>query len=144
MPKFNWKFVNDKNTGQIWIYLSELKMFESYEVRGFYALSLSNTSIDFRNSYLNERLEIKNRQILWNSTLIARVRISNSSNEFNHKFVVNRSEHKDHYIVFYVEVNLLLKRKSSRQFSICTDVNRLPEYYPVGDCYERKCLGKQF
>lgn len=120
-------------------------MFESYDVRGFYAISLSNVSIDFRNSFLNERLEIKNRQISWNSNLIARVRILNSSNEFNHKFVINRIEFQDRYIAFYVEVNLRLKEKSNnRLFSICTDVNRLPEYYPIGDCYERKCLGKQF
>ncbi|RNA33140.1 autocrine proliferation repressor A-like [Brachionus plicatilis] len=145
LPKFRWKFVNDKDTGQIWIHLSDLKMFQSYDVRGFFALSLSNRSIDFRNSYLDDKLEIKNRRIAWNSRLIARVKISNSSTEFNHKFIVNRSDLNDKYMVFYVEVNLKLKNKSKgRHLVICTDVNRLPEYYPVGDCYERECLGKQF
>lgn len=120
-------------------------MFQSYDVRGFYAFTMSNKSIDFRNSYLNDKLEVKSRGIQWNSILIEKVLITNSSKELEHKFIVNRNDLRENYVAFYVEVNLRLRKKSNtRQFTICTDINRLPEYYPVGDCYERECLGKQF
>lgn len=72
----------------------------------------------------------------------------NSSGPFRFRYSIGRDMVKNNYIGFFVQATLKMKSdvlnknvNENQLFVISTDVNIIPEYYPVGDCVDLECLG---
>ncbi len=64
------------------------------------------------------------------------------------KYAIDRSAYPNNYVAFHIEVNLKPKFYSptasysnEQLFTVSSETNIIPEYYPTGDCSGSECYG---
>ncbi|RNA20460.1 autocrine proliferation repressor A-like [Brachionus plicatilis] len=138
LPIFNWSFENSLLFGKIEAKLSNLNEFESYSLKAYWSFSENKEKIDFRGSFLLNS-NIRSSNVRWSDYSIVQDKLMpNSTIENSYKTLRVFSLFR--YMAFYVDVTLKLKN-SDDVFTISTDFNIMPEYYPVGDCHGKECFG---
>ena len=131
-PLFSWKMANNGTHGIINASLTNLKTFETLELSSYIANTLSNNRIDFRKNTINGVQNIK-----WVQTKLLGPLTGKTSYSYN--LAVKRNTTV--YVGFYLEAKLKFLG-DTRYFYMATNINIVPEYYPVEDCEGYQCLGK--
>ncbi|CAF0780190.1 unnamed protein product [Brachionus calyciflorus] len=140
LPILKWYFENNILFGATRIKLSNLGEFDSYTVTSYSAKTKDKTKIDFRVNYLLDKSFVDSN-ISWIEAPLIQSKKSDLAAVNEHVYRKLRILSIFNYVGFYLDVNLKLK-DSNETLSISTDLNIIPEYYPIGDCYNEECLGK--
>ena len=138
LPVLKWYFENNLLFGVTKTKLSNTNEFESYSVKSFAAITKNKEKVDFRSTFfLNKQMQPS--AIKWDSTQLSQNDIT-SNQVHQNIFRKLRVTSLFNYVGFYLDVNLKLKG-SNETLSFSTEVNIIPEYYPVADCHGEECLG---
>lgn len=138
LPIFNWYFENNILFGAIRTKLSNTNEFESYTISAHSAITKNKAKVDFRSTYLLDK-KFQPSNIQWDTKQISKNEITSDSS-YQNVFRKLRVTSLFNYVGFYLDINLKLKG-SNETLSFSTDVDIIPEYYPVADCHGEECLG---
>lgn len=101
---------------------------------------------DFRRTKLATNGNITSQAVTWTSTqVLAKTKVNSTKT-----YVVNYYVPKPTtavYVGFYLEVNAVLINSTivnaiQTPFTFTTEVNIIPDQYPVADCFGPRCKGK--
>jgi hypothetical protein len=99
---------------------------------------------------LNRNDQVVAQNIQWSSEKSGFQKIPNSSSKLRYIYSIDRAAFPNNYVAFFMNVYLKPKWYTNdfssndydKLFTVSTETNIIPEYYPTGDCIGKECHGK--